>query len=246
MQDYSNGELPEPIKTISYRRVVSLSHEINPKMPRWPGDPPVKFDEWAGLDREGYRLRRITLGEHSGTHMNAPGSFHRSGAGVDSYPAESLVLPAVVMDLPGRAAPDADYTLAREDVLEWERQFGVVAPGSLLLLRTNWSRLWDTPDAYLGLDESGIHHYPGFGPEAADFLLRQRAISGLGIDTPGVDPGVDAEFTINRMALEQPRIVLENLTNLDRLPPTGATVVIGPLRLQGGSGSPVSVLAFVP
>jgi kynurenine formamidase len=231
-------------RAISYTRVVDLSHDLHPGIPRWPGDPPVEFLETAKIDREGYRLRRFSLGEHSGTHMNAPSSFHPTGVGIDAYPGESLVRPASVVDLPGGV--DADYALTRDDVLAWEGSWGPVAPGSLALLRTNWSMYWDTPDAYLGLDERGTPHYPGFGLSAVRFLLTQRSVSGIGIDAPGVDPGTDTAFTINRAVLEQPRIVLENLTNLDRLPPTGATLVIGRLRLRAGSGSPVSVLALVP
>ena len=235
-----------PGKAIGYSRVVDLSHDIHPGIPQWPGDPPVEFWEAATYERQGYHLRRFSLGEHSGTHMNAPNSFYPAGVGIDAYPAESLARPAVVIDLPGQARDDADYALAPDDVLAWERAWGPVPFGSLVVLRTNWSRYWNTSDAYLGLDQAGTPHYPGFGLDAVHFLLRHRSIGGVGIDTPGVDPGTDTAFTINRAVLEQPRIVLENLTNLDQLPPAGATLVIGRLQLRAGSGSPVSVLAFVP
>lgn len=246
MPNNPDTDTQEPLRTISYRRIVDLSHEIHADIPRWPGDPPVEFEDWASLDREGFRLRRFSMGEHSGTHMNAPGSFHQRGAGIDALNPDSLVLPAAVMDLPDWGDSDADYALTIDDVLGWEGRWGPVAPGAIVLLRTGRSRHWNTPHAYLGLDESGTPHYPAFGREAVNFLLQCRSVAGIGIDAPGVDPGVDTDFSINRLMLAQPRVVLENLTNLDQLPPTGATLVVGRLRLRGGSGSPVSVLAFVP
>ena len=114
------------------------------------------------------------------------------------------------------------------------------------MLYTGWPEKWDDPAAYLGIAKDGSLHFPGVDAQALGVLLTQRGVSGIGIDSPGVDGGLDTNFSINRRALEQPRIVLENLCNLDQLPPVGATVVIGALRLQGGSGSPASVLAFVP
>jgi kynurenine formamidase len=99
--------------------------------------------------------------------------------------------------------------------------------------------------AYLGAEPNGEPRFPGFNHDAARFLIDQRAIAGLGTDTAGLEPGWDGSFSVNKLLLEQPRIALENLTNLDLLPPTGITLVIGILRLQGGSGSPVLMIAFV-
>ena len=113
-----------------------------------------------------------------------------------------------------------------------------------------WEEKWDDPPQYLGQNSGskarpGLH-FPGFGIDAVRFLLEQRGIAGLGIDTHGVDPGQDTSFAVSKLLLEQPRIVLANLTCLDQLPPTGTTLVIGILRLRGGSGSPTSVIALIP
>jgi len=113
-------------------------------------------------------------------------------------------------------------------------------------LCTGWSSRWSDPATFLGLDTDGGKHFPGFGGAATDFLLAERNIAGVGIDTHGVDGGQDTELVVNRRVLEEPRLVLENLTNLDRLPTREVTLVIGILRLRGGAGSPASVLAFVP
>ena len=277
---------PEPgarplLRTISYSLIVDLSHPIHSNVPRWPGDPPVEFHTVADLETDGYFLRKFSLGEHSGTHINAPASFHAEGATIDNYTGASLVAPAVVMDLREKAGSNPDYTLGVADVLAWEQRHGPVPSGSVTLLLTGWQDKWSSPAEFLGeaaeeglsfpgfgldavsfllaergiagvgIDTHGVDggqglSFPGFGLDAVSFLLAERGIAGVGIDTHGVDGGQGADFAVNRLVLEELRIVLENLNNLDQLPPTGATLVIGVLRLRGGSGSPVSVTAFVP
>jgi kynurenine formamidase len=232
--------------SIACSRVLSLSHVVRSGIPGWPGDPEVKYETVARINEEGYYLRRFCLGEHSATHMNAPASFHHNGLSIDTYEADSLVVPAVVIDVRDRSAANPDYCLTREELQNWERGFGTVPMRSVVLLYTGWQARWDSPEAFFNQDDVGDFHFPGFGLEAARFLLDQRHVAGIGIDTHGVDGGRDETFAVNRLVLEQPRIVLENLTNLDQLPPTGATLVIGILRLKGGSGSPASVLALVP
>ena len=238
------------MNTIRYSRIVNLSHPLHPAIPQWPGDPPVEFQPVAALETDGYFLRRFTMGEHSGTHANAPAAFYPGGIGIDAYPPAALVAPAVVIDARPAAAADPDYTLAVADLLAWERRQGPIPADSVVLLFTGWPDKWDNPAAYLGLTEPGVElagrHFPGFGLATARWLLEQRDIAGIGIDTAGVDGGQDDSFAVNRLLLTQPRIVLENLGNLHPLPPVGVTLVIGVLPLVGGSGSPASVLAFLP
>ena len=235
-----------PQNAIAYATVIHLSHVIHPQMPRWPGDPPVAFEPVASLAQEGYFLRRFALGEHSATHLNAPNTFFPGGAGVDGYPATALVAPAVVIDLRGPCAANADYALTQADVLAWEAQHGRIPPACVVLLYTGWQEKWDDPHAFFNPDANGGLHFPGFAGETTRFLLDARGVAGVGIDTHGVDPGQDATYAANRQVLERQGLVLENLTNLHQLPPVGATLVIGVLRLQGGSGSPAAVMAFLP
>jgi kynurenine formamidase len=232
--------------TLTINRIVHLSQLIDPTIPLWPGDPPVEFETVAELDKNGYYLRRFSLGEHSGTHMNAPKSFYTQGMSVDQYPAESLIAQAVVIDICQQTATNPDYVLRLSDVLAWEQQYGQIPQKSVVLLFTGWQSKWLDKGAFFNQDASGGMHFPGFGSEATQFLLKERQIAGIGIDTHGVDSGQDITFATNRLVLEQPRIVLENLTNLDQLPAIGTILIIGILRLLGGSGSPVAVLALLP
>ncbi len=234
-----------PRHTLSYSRIVHLSHIIDPHIPAWPGDPPVELETVAEIPSEGYFLRRLSMGEHSATHINAPASFHEGGASVESYDAESLVKPAIVIHLITDTGRGAERDLSVEDIHRWEQDHGPVPEGSVALVNTGWSRRWGEPAAYMNLDASGKPRYPGIEVDASGYLLDQRGAAGLGIDSPGVDTH-DGSYSTNRMALSQQRIVLENLVNLEQLPATGATLFIGLLRLRGGSGSPAAVLALLP
>ncbi|MGM3307354.1 cyclase family protein [Anabaena sp. WFMT] len=235
---------PQKPSCISYSRVIHLSHLIDIGIPQWPGDPVVKFTTVAELQDDGYYLRRFSLGEHSATHINAPSSFHGNGMGVDEYSAQSLVVPAVVIDICKQAAVNPDYLLTIADILTWEAEFGTIGADNIVLLYTGWQVKWLDKNAFLNQDAEGNMHFPGFGSDATEFLITERQIAGVGIDTHGVDSGQDTNFTINRLVLAKSRIVLENLTNLDQLPPQGTTLIIGVLRLRGGSGSPAAVMAL--
>jgi kynurenine formamidase len=237
---------PVQERTIRYRTVVDLSHVLHPGIPRWPGDPQLTVAPVADLDVDGWFLRSLTIGEHSGTHMNAPASFLTGGATIDSCEPTSLVVPAVVIDVRAETTRNPDFELARADVERWESAHDRIADGAVVLLYTGWQKRWPDPVAFLGEDSHGGRHFPGFGAATARWLLEARSIVGVGIDTHGVDGGRDEQFATNTAVLERGGIVLENLTNLDRLPAAGTTLVIGILRLAGGSGSPAAVTALVP
>ena len=233
------------LKTIAYRDIIDLSHAIHPNIPIWPGDPAPEFATVSEIEKNGYFLRKFLMGEHSGTHINAPNSFDPAGASVDSYTPQSLVLSGIAIDIREQSLANPDYSLTIDDILTWERQHKFIEPGNLVLLYTGWQAKWDDERAFFNPDDRGICHFPGFGKAATQFLLEERLIAGIGTDTHGVDPGRDQSFAVNKLILQKQRIVLENLANLDLLPAADFMLVIGILRLLGGSGSPVSVLAFV-
>lgn len=228
------------MQNIQFDRIIDLSHLITPDLPLWPNDPPVTFTHQASLPVDGYYLRSFSMGEHSATHMNAPNSFFADAMGIDGYKPEALVRPAVVIDVQARANQNPDHVISLEDIEQWEQANGIIETGSVVLFHTGWQSRWAQPERFI----NGLH-FPGVGADAGRFLLDQRSIAGIGIDTHGVDPGQESSFACNRLVLAGEGIILECLNNLDALPPTGITLVIGVLRLQEGSGSPASVLAFV-
>ena len=187
--------------SIAYTKVVDLSRGIHPGMPLWPGDPPVEFDVAARLDSEGYFLRRFAMSEHGGTHINAPNSFRAGGASIDQYPAESLVVQASVISVLELVADNPNYQLTVADVDCWEGLHGEIKPESIVLLHTGWQTeergTGESPSAV----ESHGRNFPGFGLDAARYLLNERGASGLGTDGPGVEAGTDTAFSVNKLIL---------------------------------------------
>ncbi|MBT2338427.1 MULTISPECIES: cyclase family protein [Pseudomonas] len=231
--------------SIHFNCIVNLSHLIRPGIALWPNDPPVVFRTEASLDKDGYHLRSFSMGEHSATHMNAPNSFDANAMGIDGYTPGSLVRPAVVVDLASRLQDNPDYVIDLQDIEYWERAHGLIPEGCVVLFHTGWQSRWQDRQRFFNEDAHGLH-FPGIGAATTQFLLEQRQIAGIGIDTHGVDPGQETTFASNRLVLQRGGIILECLNHLDQLPATGSTLVIGVLRLEAGSGSPASVLAFVP
>ncbi len=231
---------------IRYSRVADLSHTIETGIPLWPGDPPVTFHDEASIIKDGYYLRSFSMGEHSATHMNAANSFFEKGKPVDAYGVQELILEAVVIDARKSCSMNPDYRLTVKDIEDWEKLNGEIKAGSLVILFTGWQDKWGDSAKFLGADAAGVLHFPGFGTDAAEYLLNKRKAAGLGIDTHGVDPGTDTTFSVNRLVFEKDGLIIECLANLDKLPPAGTTVIIGALKLKNGSGSPVAVTALIP
>jgi len=236
----------KPKQHIWYSKVVDLSHTIDTTSPQWPGDPPIEFEATSHIAKHGFYLRKLSMGEHSATHMNAPNSFHKTGIAIDAYSPESLIAPAVVIDIRDKTVNNPNYTLSLNDIQAWEHTHDLIAAHSVVILFTGWQNKWNNPLAYFNEDAYGDMHFPGFSIAATTFLLEERNIAGIGIDTHGVDPGQNKSFAINTLVLAEPRIVLENLTHLDQLPAKGTTLVLGILRLHNGSGSPLAVTALIP
>jgi kynurenine formamidase len=234
-------------RTIAYSRVIDLSHVVSTKIPLWPGDPKVVFKVVATMKKDGYYLRSFTIGEHSATHMNAPNSFVEGNTqAITSYAPEQRVVPAAVIDVRSKAAANADYQLTKQDVLDWEAQHGQLAPGTFVIMLTGWEDKWGDPKAFINQDAKGDLHFPGFAPATSKWLVSDRRIAGVGIDTHGVDPGLDTSYATNTAMAENHLIAIECMANLEQLPAKGATLVLAPLQLQNGSGSPLSIMAFVP
>ncbi|MGH8165811.1 MAG: cyclase family protein, partial [Woeseiaceae bacterium] len=196
-----------------------------------------------------YSAYSVCTPEHGGTHLDAPLHFSADGTPADKIPLEKLVAPAVVIDVSDKAASDRNYRLSAGDVRAFEAEHGRIEAGTIVLLRTNWSRHWPDAMQYLGDDTPGDAsklEFPGFAEDAARLLVDERRVGFLGLDTASLDYGKSQDFTVHRIVAAHNVGGLENLTNLDQLPPTGSVVIALPMKIEGGSGGPVRVIALVP
>jgi kynurenine formamidase len=230
---------------IGSMRVVDLTQPLDERTVMWPGAPAPVAETILTVGHDGFYNRRITLVEHSGTHFDAPCHMVEGGANVDEIACADLVRPLAVIDASAEMAGQPDSILTLQQVQAFEVSHGTIQQASAVFLRTGWEAFNRDPARYANAPEK--LRFPGFGPEAARFLVEERGAVGLGIDTLGIDPGFDTDFQVHRQ-VSHPRGVwhVEGLTNLAQLPPLGAWVVVGVLKLTGGSGGPARVIALVP
>jgi len=227
--------------------IVDMTHPLTGEIPLWPGDPKVEITPWATYGKDGYFVNRIAIGEHSGTHWCAPSTLIPGGRSAEMFTVQELALPATVIDIRDTAARDPDYRLSITDITEWEKAHGKKIPsGSVVILFSGWQDRWNDPEAFLGRDEGGMLHWPGFAVDTVRFLIAERRIAGLGTDTHGADPGDNSSLNASQAMFEADGIILECLAGLDQLPAVGAVLVIGAWPIKGGSGSPARMFAWVP
>ena len=226
-------------------RVVDLSYAINDKLVAWPGDPKVFEATVNGtVEKDGYFTRSFWMLEHYGTHLDAPAHFPPGKSTVEKIAPEKFFGPAVVLDVRSEGEKNADYQLSPAVIEAWEKRNGKIPAGSIVLLRTGWASRWPDVQRYRNTDTTGEMHFPGFSVEAAKILL-ERKISGLGCDTLSIDPGNSKDFPVHRLVLGAEVYQLENLRDLSSLPEMGASLIVAPIKLEGGSGGPVRVFALV-
>ena len=236
---------PEP-------RIVDLSHAYATDSLYWPTDTRgFQFQQLAwGMSDSGwfYSANAFCTAEHGGTHIDAPLHFSEQGLPVNEVPLTDLVGPAVVIDVSAEASGDPDYRLTLEAVARHEAQHGRIPQGAIVLLRSGWSARWPDARSYLGDDTPGDASklsFPGYGEEAATWLIEERGAPVLGIDTASIDYGRSKDFPVHRIVAARQVSGLENLTNLQELPPTGFTLIALPMKIAGGSGGPVRVIALL-
>jgi kynurenine formamidase len=233
--------------------LVDLSHAYDEHTVYWPTSPSrFELKELSrGVVPGGwfYSSYLLTTPEHGGTHLDAPFHFDVKGNTSDRIPLSQLIAPAVVIDVSTQTAADRNYRLTVADVERFERTHGRIAAGSIVLLRTGWSRYWPNAREYLGDDTPGDASklsFPSFGEDAVRLLIAERKIAALGVDVASTDYGASKDFPVHRLAGAANVPGFENLTNLDRLPATGAVVIALPMKIAGGSGGPLRAVAIVP
>jgi len=235
-------------------RPVDLTHAFGEDTLYWPTEPPFRLEVLHAGPTEGgwwYAANRFTAPEHGGTHLDAPVHFSESGQDVAEIPLSRLVAPAVVVDAREVAAAGPDAAVGRPSFERFEAAHGRIPEGSIVLLRTGWGERWPDREAYLGTAARGPGavaelHFPGLSAAAARWLVAERGVAAVGIDTASIDPGASTDFPAHRVLAAAQVPVLENVAALEELPPTGSYVVALPMKIRGGSGAPLRAVAWVP
>lgn len=198
-----------------------------------------------------YSAYNYSAAEHGGTHIDAPIHFAEGHKTVDQLPLDQLIAEAIKIDVSAKAAANRDYLVSVEDLQAWETTNGKIPDGSIVLLQTGFGKFWPDKKKYLGTDRTGPDavaelHFPGLDPAAADWLVKNRKINAIGIDTASIDQGQSTTFKSHVALMSNNIPAFENVANLDQVPVKGAQVIALPMKIKGGSGAPLRIVAFVP
>lgn len=244
---------PRPPIDIAGADVVDLTWTFDEHTLYWPNSPSAfELKRLAYGPTPGgyfYSSNAFSAPEHGGTHLDAPIHFAEHGRSVDQIPPNQLIAPAVVIDVSNQTTTDPDYRLTAADVRAWESRNGAIAGGSIVLLHTGWGKRYSDRKAYFGDDTPGATnklHFPSYGAEAARLLVGERHVGAIGVDTASIDYGPSRDFIVHQIANGAGVPGLENLANLGRLPERGAWVIALPMKIGGGSGGPLRIVAIVP
>ena len=240
---------PEPT-----RRLVDLSYDFSEETVYWPTAAPFKLETVAeGRTEKGfyYSAYAFCAAEHGGTHLDAPIHFAEGRQTVDQIPLESLIGPAVKVDVSANAAASRDYLVSVADLTAWEQKHGRIPDGSILLLESGYGKFWPDREKYLGTAVRGpegvaLLHFPGLDPVAAKWLVAERKVRAVGLDTASIDTGQSTTYDSHVALLGANIPVFENVANLGQVPATGARVIALPMKIKNGSGGPLRIIAEVP
>ena len=244
------GCAPEPTtepqaaaRQVTFSRVVDLTHPLGTDFPSFAGTPFLEIELLGTLEADGYNINRWHLTEHYGTHMDAP--FHFSdGDTADQIPVENLVLPLAVIDIRAKAADNPDAQVTPDDLRAWETEHGPLPDRACVAMNSGWDERVDG-DGFRNADADGMMHFPGFHVEAAQFLLEERNVLAIAVDTLSLDYGPSPDFAAHYAWLPTNRWGMECVANLGQVPPVGATIVAGGPKIVGATGGPSRVLALV-
>ena len=234
-------------------KLIDLSHAYSDETVYWVTAEEFELDTvFKGETDKGfyYCANNFSTAEHGGTHIDAPIHFAEKGQTVDEIPLEKLIGPAIKIDVSSKTYNNSDYLIKIDDLLEWENSERIKIPnGSIVLLETGFSKYYPDKIKYMGTDERGEDavknlHFPGLSKEAAKWLVEKRDINAIGIDTPSIDYGQSEYFESHVILLSQNIPAFENLTNLDKLPNIGFEIIALPMKIQGGSGAPLRIVAI--
>lgn len=243
-----------PAPALEHRTVVDLTHAFDADTVYWPTAEGFRLHvDSKGWTERGYyyEANSFCTAEHGGTHLDAPVHFGEGRHAVDEVETERLIGPGVLVDVTAACAADRDHLVSVDELRAWERAHGPIPVGAIVLLYTGFGRFWPDRVRYMGTDERGADavaklHFPGLDPEAARWLVDRRSIGAVGLDTPSIDHGPSKTFGAHCTLFAANVPALENVANLDRLPPVGFDVIALPMKIRGGSGAPARIVALLP
>lgn len=234
-------------------KMIDLSHAYDAETVYWPTAEPFRLEkDFEGVTEKGYyyAANKFSTAEHGGTHIDAPVHFAQGHNSVDQIPLEQLAGAAIVVDVVKQCESNPDYLITADDLQRWEQTNGQIPQGAILLLRTGYGRFWPDRKKYMGTDERGADavaklHFPGLHPDAARWLVSNRSIKAVGLDTPSIDYGQSTLFESHRTLFDKNIPAFENLANLDKLPLKDFSLIALPMKIKGGSGGPLRVVAIL-
>ena len=243
-------------KTYEFKgKLLDMTYPYDEDTIYWPNAKPFQLTKgnW-GITEAGYWYASNEYGaaEHGGTHADAPIHFAKNGRTIDQIPLEEWIGPAVVIDVIKKCEENRDYLLRVEDIEAWESTFGEIPDHAWVIMYTGiGTKYYPDKKKVLGTDTQGVAaipelSFPGFSPEAVAFLLQERKITGIALDTPSIDYGKSKEFKVHQILFAENKVALENIANLDKLPPIGATLFVMPMLIKDGTGAPARVFALLP
>ena len=235
------------------QRAVDLSYPFDASTIYWPTAENFKLEtDFEGVTEGGYfySAYRYSAAEHGGTHLDAPVHFAKGHNTVDQIPLDQLIGPGIVVDVVAQCSSNVDYLVSVSDLQNWEKQHGKIEPGTIVFLRTGFGKFYPDKLKYLGTDERGPAavpklHFPGLDPEAARWLTQNRSIKAIGLDTASIDRGQSTTFDSHRVLFAKNIPAFENVANLEQLPAKGFSVVALPMKIKGGSGGPLRIIALL-
>src|SRR5262245_10934892 len=172
-----------------FSTTVDLTHVMSADFPTFFGVPGIEMEKMFDFKKDGFNLYWWRIIEHAGTHLDAPIHFSENGITADQIAAETLVVPLAVVDVAAKAAGNPDYQLSRDDLVAWERRHGRLPMDCCVAMHSGWGKHVGDAAKFMGKDANGVFHFPGFSPEAADWLLKQRKVAGIAVDTASLDYG---------------------------------------------------------
>ena len=225
-------------------RVVDLTYTLTHDFPTYFGEQQFFDEDVFTYAENSFNLKMLRVNEHTGTHIDAPLHFTDGGTSIDEVAVESLVCPLAIVDIREKADADPDAQITPDDLKTWIAEHGPIPAGACVAQNAGWQQRLGTP-GFRNADGDGKMHFPAFHVEAVQMLLEDAEVAGVGVDTLSIDYGLSSDFITHYTWLPANRWAVENMANLDQLPATGATLVVGAPKHQGGTGGPCRLIALV-